>query len=185
MARRLDFVGRAWPTHVFERPEEALARGGGVAGRWQQQQHAASAEQALANGWRCAGRRAWPGREVGRRGALGASQYGICRLRGRGFVCWRRPRAGRPGLSGRRAACVGRRGGPTIFYRSVRSKRGHKTCQNISKKIRRCAHNRTQNVLTLCNTSFAPVLISTHSQQQLKSRAPLKRFTQRCLTPFT
>ena len=38
------------------------------------------------------------GREVGRRGALCEP---ICRLRGRGFVCWRRPRAGRPGLSGR------------------------------------------------------------------------------------
>ena len=63
VARRLDFVGRARPTHVFERPAEALARGGGVAGRWQQQQHAASVEQALANGWRCAGRcaLAWAG----------------------------------------------------------------------------------------------------------------------------
>ena len=50
VARRLDFVGRARPTHVFERPAEALARGGGVAGRWQQQQHAAGVEQALANG---------------------------------------------------------------------------------------------------------------------------------------
>ena len=98
VARRLDFVGRARPTHVFERPAEALARGGGVAGRWQQQQHAASVEQALAKGWRCAGRCAWPGREVGRRGALCEP---ICRLRGRGFVCWCRPRAGRPGLSGR------------------------------------------------------------------------------------
>ena len=46
--------------------------------------HAASVEQALANGWRCAGRCAWPGREAGRRGALCEP---ICRLRGRGSVC--------------------------------------------------------------------------------------------------
>ena len=49
VARRLDFVGRARPTHVYK-PGEALARGGGVAGRQQQQQHAAGVEQALANG---------------------------------------------------------------------------------------------------------------------------------------
>ena len=85
---------------------------GGVAGRWQQQQLAASVEQALANGWRCAGRCAWPGREVGRRGALCEP---ICRLRGRGFVCRCRPRAGRPGRSAA-AACVARRGGLTIRF---------------------------------------------------------------------
>ena len=38
-----------------------------------------------------------------------ASQYIICRLCGRGFVCWGRPRAGRPGLSGRGMRRVSRR----------------------------------------------------------------------------
>jgi hypothetical protein len=41
-------IERARPTHVYK-PAEALARGGGVAGRQQQQQHAADVEQALAN----------------------------------------------------------------------------------------------------------------------------------------
>ena len=63
-------------------------------------------EQALANGWRCAGRRAWPGREAGRRGALCEP---IRRLRGRGVVCWGRARAGRPGLSGRSMRRASRR----------------------------------------------------------------------------
>ena len=40
-----------------------------------------------------------------------ASQYIICGLCGRGFVCWGRPRAGRLGLSGRGMRRVSR---PTL-----------------------------------------------------------------------
>ena len=71
--------------------------------------------------------RAWPGREAGRRGALCEP---ICRLRGRGFVCWRRPRAGRPGLSGRGTRRASRR--THHFLPVVRSNRhitSHKTAR--------------------------------------------------------
>ena len=102
---------RARPTRVFK-PAEALTRRrmGSWRGRGAVAAACSEGEQALANGWRCAGRCAWPGREAGRRGALCEP---VCRLRGQGFVYRDRPRAGRPGLSGcgmRRAS-----GGQTIF----------------------------------------------------------------------
>ena len=74
-----------------------------------------SMQRASSNGWRCAGRCAWPGREAGRRGALCEP---VCRLRGRGFVYRDRPRAGRPGLSGCGMRRASRR--TNHFYRSGR-----------------------------------------------------------------
>ena len=107
-------------------PEAEESRGGGRSSSMQRASSRRWPTAGDARGAQCA----WPGREVGRRGALCEP---ICRLRGRGFVCWGRPRAGRPGLrlSGRGMRRASRRtptahhflpvGVPVSIYRSGRS----------------------------------------------------------------